>query len=84
MNTNDKRPKLIDSFLFFNEVDLLKVRLEYLGPIVDYFIIVEAILISLVKKKNLYYQMNYLPHYLSLIRFFTIKKKLILIAFIGF
>ena len=42
MNTNNKRPKLIDSFLFFNEVDLLKVRLEYLGPIVDNFIIVEA------------------------------------------
>ena len=42
MNLNNKRPKLIDSFLFFNEVDLLKVRLEYLGPIVDNFIIVEA------------------------------------------
>lgn len=42
MNIKDKRPKLIDSFLFFNEVDLLKVRLEYLGPIVDNFIIVEA------------------------------------------
>ena len=42
MNLNNKRPKLIDSFLFFNEVDLLKVRLEYLGPIVDNFIIVES------------------------------------------
>ena len=42
LNLNNKRPKLIDSFLFFNEVDLLKVRLEYLGPIVDNFIIVEA------------------------------------------
>ena len=52
MNTNDKRPKLIDSFLFFNEVDLLKVRLEYLGPIVDYFIIVEANIDFSGKKKE--------------------------------
>ena len=42
MNINAKRPKLIDSFLFFNEVDLLKARLEFLGPIVDNFVIVEA------------------------------------------
>jgi len=33
---------LIDTFLFFNETDLLKVRLEYLGNEVDYFIIAEA------------------------------------------
>jgi beta-1,4-mannosyl-glycoprotein beta-1,4-N-acetylglucosaminyltransferase len=35
-------PKLLDVFLFYNEIDLLKARLEYLGPIVDYFIISEA------------------------------------------
>ena len=33
---------LIDSFLFFQELDLLEIRLEYLYPIVDKFIIVEA------------------------------------------
>lgn len=33
---------LIDAFLFFNELDLLKVRLDYLGPVVDFFIISEA------------------------------------------
>ena len=33
---------IIDSFLFFNELDLLEIRLEYLYPIVDKFIIVEA------------------------------------------
>jgi beta-1,4-mannosyl-glycoprotein beta-1,4-N-acetylglucosaminyltransferase len=32
----------LDVFLFYNELDLLKARLEYLGPIVDYFIISEA------------------------------------------
>ena len=62
MNINDKRPKLIDSFLFFNEVDLLKVKLEYLGLIVDNFIIVEANIYFSDEKKSLYYQMNYFPH----------------------
>jgi beta-1,4-mannosyl-glycoprotein beta-1,4-N-acetylglucosaminyltransferase len=33
---------LTDSFIFFNEVDLLKIRLEYLGDEVDYFVICEA------------------------------------------
>jgi len=34
--------KLLDVFLFYNELDLLKARLEYLGPSVDHFIISEA------------------------------------------
>jgi len=34
--------KLIDAFLFFNEVELLKFRLQYLSDVVDYFIIVES------------------------------------------
>lgn len=33
---------IIDSFLFFKELDLLEIRLEYLYPIVDKFVIVEA------------------------------------------
>jgi beta-1,4-mannosyl-glycoprotein beta-1,4-N-acetylglucosaminyltransferase len=36
------KPKLLDVFLFYNELDLLKARLEYLGPVVDHFIISEA------------------------------------------
>lgn len=36
------KPKLIDVFLFYNELDLLKARLEYMGPIVDRFVISEA------------------------------------------
>ena len=36
------QPKLLDVFLFYNELDLLKARLEYMGPIVDRFIISEA------------------------------------------
>jgi beta-1,4-mannosyl-glycoprotein beta-1,4-N-acetylglucosaminyltransferase len=34
--------KLIDAFLFFNEVELLKFRLQYLSDVVDYFIICES------------------------------------------
>jgi beta-1,4-mannosyl-glycoprotein beta-1,4-N-acetylglucosaminyltransferase len=35
-------PQLLDVFLFYNEFDLLKARLEYLGPKVNYFVISEA------------------------------------------
>lgn len=34
--------KILDAFLFYNELDLLKVRLGYLGEHVDQFIITEA------------------------------------------
>ena len=33
---------IIDSFLFFQELDLLEIRLEYLYPLVDQFLIIEA------------------------------------------
>ncbi len=34
--------KIFDSFMFYNELDLLEVRLEFLYPIVDYFVISEC------------------------------------------
>lgn len=34
--------KVIDSFLFFNEFDILKLRLNYLKNVVDYFVISEC------------------------------------------
>ena len=34
--------KVIDSFLFFNEFDILKLRLNYLKDVVDYFLISEC------------------------------------------
>ena len=34
--------KIIDSFLFHNEFDMLKLRLEYLRDSVDYFVISEC------------------------------------------
>lgn len=45
MNSNlaGRQPKkIIDTFLFFNEIEMLKVRLEYLGPHIDFFVITEA------------------------------------------
>jgi len=42
---------VIDAFLFFNELELLKTRLEYLGDSVDYFIIIEANIDFSGKKK---------------------------------
>lgn len=35
-------PKIIDAFLFFQELDLLEIRLAYMDPHVDRFVIVEA------------------------------------------
>ena len=34
--------KVIDAFSFFNEKDLLRLRLEYLNPVVDHFVISES------------------------------------------
>lgn len=33
---------VIDAFLFYNEFDLLELRLEEMGPVVDYFLIQES------------------------------------------
>lgn len=35
-------PTVYDCFLFFNEIELLKMRLEELDPVVDYFVLVES------------------------------------------
>src|SRR5208337_3284906 len=35
--------KIIDAFMFFDELDLLEVRLNELNPIVDHFVIVESL-----------------------------------------
>lgn len=34
--------KIIDTFLFFQELDLAEIRMEYLNDLVDHFVIVEA------------------------------------------
>ena len=34
--------KIIDTFVFYNELDMLNLRLHELNEIVDYFVLVEA------------------------------------------
>jgi hypothetical protein len=50
--------KVYDIFTFFNELDLLELRLQILNEKVDYFVIVEATETFSGKPKPLYYQEN--------------------------
>jgi len=49
---------IIDCFPFFNELDLLEVRLHELQDVVDVFVLSEATLTFTGKPKPLYYQEN--------------------------
>jgi len=49
---------LIDTFLFWNELDLLEIRLNSLAPYVDRFVLVEAPFTHSGKPKSLYFQEN--------------------------
>lgn len=49
---------IIDCFTFFNEIEMLEARLEYLNDVVDYFVIVESNTTFSGKPKPL----NYLPN----------------------
>ena len=42
----------IDAFLFFNEKELVELRVKYLNDIVDYFVVVEADITHQGKKKD--------------------------------
>ncbi|MBU6162576.1 MAG: hypothetical protein KGO50_15775 [Myxococcales bacterium] len=46
--------RVFDCFTFFNELDLLRFRLNYLQEVVDYFVIVEATLTHSGEVKPLY------------------------------
>ena len=49
---------IIDCFPFFNEIDLLKIRLKLLDDIVDRVVLVESTRTFSLKKKKLYYNEN--------------------------
>lgn len=51
-------PKIIDAFLFFQELDLLEIRLTYLDQYVDQFIIVEACQTFSGKPKDFVFEKN--------------------------
>lgn len=52
------KSKVYDCFMFFNELDLLEVRLNELYDVVDYFVIVENNLTFSGKEKPLYFEEN--------------------------
>jgi beta-1,4-mannosyl-glycoprotein beta-1,4-N-acetylglucosaminyltransferase len=62
--SNQGMKNIIDTFLFFNELDLLKARLEYLGPHIKNFFIVEANIDFSGKEKpfNLQSEISHLPY----------------------
>ena len=43
---------IIDTFMFFNEKELLELRLKYLNSVVDCFVIVEANITHQGKEKQ--------------------------------
>jgi len=50
--------KVYDCFIFFNELDLLEIRLNTLDEFVDYFVLVESTITHSGKDKPLYYRDN--------------------------
>ena len=50
--------KIIDCFMFYNELDILKIRLEELYNVVDYIIIIEATITHNNTPKPLYFNEN--------------------------
>nr|WP_165864236.1 hypothetical protein [Capsulimonas corticalis] len=51
-------PMIIDAFPFFNELDILEIRLAELMPVVDRFLLVEATETFSGKPKPLYFEVN--------------------------
>ena len=50
--------KIIDCFLFYNELDLLKYRLNALNHVVDFFVLIEATNTYVGKEKELFFFKN--------------------------
>lgn len=50
--------KIVDCFTFYNELDMLKFRLEYLYDTVDYFVLVEATVTHAGNPKPLFFEDN--------------------------
>jgi beta-1,4-mannosyl-glycoprotein beta-1,4-N-acetylglucosaminyltransferase len=48
-----KKIRIYDCFMFFNEFDILDIRLNYLSEIVDHFVIIDYFITHQKNKKNL-------------------------------
>jgi beta-1,4-mannosyl-glycoprotein beta-1,4-N-acetylglucosaminyltransferase len=57
-NKIKSQKKIVDCFIFYNELDILNYRLNILNNIVDYFIIVESTLTHIGNNKKLYFEEN--------------------------
>lgn len=70
--------KIYDCFTFFNELELLKIRLEELNDHVDYFVLVESIETQRGDLKLLYVQekQHLLKKYLSKIKHIIVDERL--------
>lgn len=53
-----KKIKIYDAFNFFNELELLEIRLNILDPYVDHFVIVESTMTHSGLPKRLFYKEN--------------------------
>ncbi len=49
---------IYDTFIFFNELDLLEIRLNELDKVVDKFVLVESLMTFSGEEKPLYFQLN--------------------------
>ena len=56
--SEDKTVKIIDCFIFYNEIDLLTYRLNILNDVVDYFVLVESSHSFIGKEKKLFFNEN--------------------------
>lgn len=54
----NEAPKIIDCFIFYNELDMLEFRFEELNDFVDRFVIVESTKTFVGKEKPLFFQEN--------------------------
>ena len=54
----NEKTKIYDCFTFYNELDLLELRLNELNDVVDKFVIVESEMTHSGNKKKLYYEEN--------------------------
>ena len=52
--------RVFDCFIFHNELDILKLRIDYLKDTVDFFVIVESKLTFTNKEKEKYYACEYI------------------------
>ena len=50
--------RVFDSFIFFNELELLEIRLNILNDVVDYFVLTESPWTVSGNQKPLYYEEN--------------------------